>query len=153
MVTSGQKDIKSIEVTIMSDYNHNEIEKYPLKINQYIWMRFDPPSQIALYFVQRKEILLIDYSAVLRINEIIADIKQQDKLRDECRKQLNPRFTARNSPQKLHVQWNLLIKQRRCPNCSEDDIYHILDLSLNKITFGCANCNWEKEFNYSEFNE
>lgn len=137
----------------MSDYYHDETKEYPLKISEGIWMRFDPPTQIALYFERRKEVLLIDYSAILRINEIVSDIKQQHALRDECRKFLSSRHTARRNPQKLHVQWNLLIKQRRCPNCSEDDIYHTLDLSSNKITFGCANCGWEKEFDYSEFNE
>lgn len=125
-------------------------EKYPLKICEGIWMRFDPPTQITLYFERSKEVLLIDYSAILRINEIVADIKQKNELRDECRKILNSRITARKNPEKLKVQWNLLVKQRQCPNCSEDNIYHTLDLSSNKITFGCANCGWEKEFNYSE---
>lgn len=45
----------------------------------------------------------------------------------------------------------ILIIERRCPNCSEDDIHYITYETDNLIYFQCLNCGWEKEYKLSDF--
>lgn len=63
-------------------------ENFPIKISKYVSMGFYPPTQISLKFSITKRVVYIDYSAVLRICERVATLKQQKQLAEECRKVL-----------------------------------------------------------------
>lgn len=51
-------------------------------------MRFDPPTQIALKLQGQKEPVLLDYSTLLRILEVVANIKGEKSLEKELSNQL-----------------------------------------------------------------
>jgi hypothetical protein len=79
------------------------MEDYPIKISKYVSIRYDPPTQIAIKLQSQENPVLIDYSHLLRILEVVANIKGKKSLEKELRHELE-RGNNKNYPKNQCVK-------------------------------------------------